>query len=78
MDTNAQVKQLLDHVQQREKLNDSALAKHIGVSRWTLYRIREGEMGETISTKVLDFVVRELPRAHQEHTSTYSGVALTE
>jgi predicted transcriptional regulator len=59
METAIKINQLLETIQQRNGFNDQQLAKHVGVSRWTIRRIRKGEIGETISTSLVNVLLQE-------------------
>ena len=62
METVIKINQLLETIRQRNGFNDQQLAKYAGVSRWTIRRIRKGEIGETISTSLVDVLLREQPQ----------------
>ena len=62
METVIKSNQLLETIRQRNGFNDQQLAKYAGVSRWTIRRIRKGEIGETISTSLVDVLLREQPQ----------------
>ncbi len=59
METAAQIIRILDAIKERHGFTDEELAEHVGVSRWTIYRIRKGEIGETVSTSLVGAVLRE-------------------
>lgn len=59
METAAQINQILETIQRRNGFNDQQLAKYAGVSRWTIRRIRKGDIGETISTSLVNVLLRE-------------------
>lgn len=59
METASQISAILDSIQERNNLTDQQLADKAGVSRWTIYRIRRGVIGETISTNLIGFILRE-------------------
>ena len=59
METLTLISDTLKSIQERNAFTDQQLAKHVGVSRWTIYRIFKGEIGETISTKLVDLALKE-------------------
>lgn len=59
MDLATQISDILKTIQQRNDFTDQQLAEYIGVSRWTIYRIRRGELGETVSTNIVGAILRE-------------------
>lgn len=59
MDATAQINHELDAIQARHGFTDQQLAEYVGVSRWTIYRIRKGDLGETVSTSLVAAILRE-------------------
>lgn len=59
METASKISDLLDKIQERHHFNDQQLAEYAGVSRWTIYRIRRGILGETISTNLIGVILQE-------------------
>lgn len=59
MKTAITISELLNRIQHRNGFTDQQLANHVGVSRWTVYRIRQGKIGETVSTSLVDAILRE-------------------
>lgn len=63
MDTAVEINAFLDHVKQREQIaNDLRLARHIGVDRSTISRIRKNKIGERVSIRLLVAVLTEWRR----------------
>lgn len=59
MEAAVHIIQLLEAIQTRHAFTDQQLAEYVGVSRWTIYRIRRGEIGETVSTSLVAAILRE-------------------
>lgn len=59
METASKISEILKTIQERNHLTDQQLADKAGVSRWTIYRIRRGVIGETVSTNLIGFILRE-------------------
>ncbi len=59
METATQISAILDRIQKERGFTDQQLAAFVGVSRWTIYRIRKGEIGDTISTSLVGTILRE-------------------
>ena len=59
METASQISEILNSIQKRNNLTDQQLADSAGVSRWTIYRIRRGIIGERLSTNLIGFILRE-------------------
>ena len=62
METASKINEILKAIQEREHFTDQQLAEYAGVSRWTLRRIRNGAIGETISTSLVGAVLQEQAR----------------
>lgn len=59
MEVATRITEILKIIQERHDFTDQELANYIGVSRWTIYRIRKGEIGETVSTNLVGAILRE-------------------
>lgn len=59
METASKINEILKAIQERERFTDQQLAEYTGVSRWTLRRIRNGVIGETISTSLVGAIIQE-------------------
>jgi DNA-binding XRE family transcriptional regulator len=59
METASKISEILETIQRRNNFTDQQLANYAGVSRWTIYRIRKGILGETISTNLIGAILRE-------------------
>lgn len=59
METAVQISEILKTIQERNGFTDQQLADYAGVSRWTIYRIRRGIIGETVSTNLIGMILRE-------------------
>ena len=59
METASKISEILTLIQNREGFTDQQLADYAGVSRWTIYRIRKGIIGETVSTNLIGVILRE-------------------
>lgn len=59
METASKISDILNEIQERHQFTDQQLAEYTGVSRWTIYRIRKGILGETISTNLIGAILRE-------------------
>lgn len=57
-----QICDALERIQLRNKFSDQELAEHVGVNRSTIWRIRNGKLGETVSTKLVTIVFEEQPQ----------------
>jgi DNA-binding XRE family transcriptional regulator len=66
METAAKITEVLETIKARHQFTDEELAQYAGVSRWTIYRIRRGDIGETVSTSLVGTILREYtPLAEQ-------------
>lgn len=59
METVVKISEILTSIQERHGFTDQQLADYAGVSRWTIYRIRKGILGETVSTNLIGVILRE-------------------
>ena len=59
MEPATRISQALAEIQKRHGFTDQQLAEYVGVSRWTIYRIRKGDIGETVSTCLVETILRE-------------------
>lgn len=59
METATKITELLASIQKRHGFTDQELAEYVGVSRWTIYRIRRGKVGETVSTTLIGAILKE-------------------
>jgi predicted DNA-binding transcriptional regulator YafY len=59
METASKINEILTLIQKRNHFTDQQLADYAGVSRWTIYRIRKGVIGETVSTNLIGVILRE-------------------
>lgn len=59
METASKISEILETIQKRNNFTDQQLANYAGVSRWTIYRIRKGILGETVSTNLIGAILRE-------------------
>lgn len=69
METAVKISEILDRIQTRHGFTDQQLSDYVGVSRWTVYRIRQGKIGETVSTKLVDSILREELQAPVEQSA---------
>lgn len=58
----------LEQIQRKYGFTDQQLAQHVGVSRWTIHRIKKGNIGETVSTCLVNAILRELPQTVAKHS----------
>lgn len=69
METASKISEILNSIQERHKFTDQQLAEYAGVSRWTIYRIRRGVLGETVSTNLIGVVLREQSKEVSEQVA---------
>ena len=69
METASQITRILEQIQQRNGFTDQQLADYMGVSRWTIYRIKKGDIGETVSTSLVGIILREQPKLLTEQAA---------
>ena len=69
METASKINEILKAIQERNHFTDQQLADYAGVSRWTIYRIRRGVIGETVSTSLVGTILREQSRQPTEQVA---------